>query len=257
MKTALCFQFLNESPWLKLHLPVILESGAFAGVVACDGGSNDDSAVQVRTIVAQYELPLTLIERKWDWDFAAQQNAPLVEAEKQYDACFKWDPDEVLYPYQLNHAAALLRDMRENGTVALMFPRINFEGSRYYYCHTLYPDWQVRLFRLDKGIRWHGRLHASTRVHDTFSHTNNHLPDTIYEILQVPHIPIFHYEGLKSPQVRRLKQINYWRVSHNLAPFEALPEGETVLAPLRASIAYAGEHPLGPPFPDPYTGVTR
>jgi len=55
MRLALGIVCLNEAPWLRLHLPIIMRASRIAGIVAIDGGSTDDSVAVLRSYGATVE----------------------------------------------------------------------------------------------------------------------------------------------------------------------------------------------------------
>ena len=243
MRTCLGFQFLNESAWLKLHLPVILRY-PFDGVVAIDGGSTDDSVFAIKHACGRAARKLYLGQRPWDWHFDLQQNAVVERAEAEgFDALLKWDPDELLYPGHIEQAFDLLKD----GAKAIKVNRINFEDDRRHYAPYDYPDMQLRFHVLNEGWRWVGRLHAGPNVWTFWHEHPNSDPHAPRDIIWCPHINIYHYEGIKPRRERVLKQQNYQRIKDGLDPWTALPDTVAVTdGPVRFIVRYDGPQPLDP-----------
>jgi len=239
MRIALGIVCLNEAPWLALHLPVILRSTRIDGVVCIDGGSTDDSAAIVRSFGG------TVATRAWDWDFAAQQNAVIQLAERLgYDALLKYDPDELLFPEHIDQCADLLATGQHK---ALVVSRYNFEGDRRHYSPYLYPDKQLRWHVLNEGFYWYRRLHATTNAYTLWNEPAGTSPGVERPILWLPHVNIYHYEGIKPIKERALKWLNYDRVQAGDAPLTVLPDGYAVPSlPVRYSVAFRGAQPLEP-----------
>lgn len=234
MRFCLGLVCLNEAPWLRLHLPVMLATSGIDGLVAVDGGSQDDSIAVLESFGAAVE------SRPWDWHFGKQQNAVIGLAERcGYDAMLKYDPDELWFPAHLDQAIRLLADSAK----AVVFPRINFEFDRWHYAPHANPrdfaDWQLRAFRLGEGCHWRGDLHATTNAYDLWSHNG--------QIMRLIGAPIYHYEGIKPPAARALKWLNYERVRDGQPALDTLPAEYAVpTPPLRQYVPYFGAQPLDP-----------
>jgi hypothetical protein len=244
MKFALGFQFLNEASWLRLHLPVILQSSRIDGVVAVDGGSTDNSRIVILGLCAKHKIEVHLFTRAWDWDFSKQQNFVVERCEELgYDAYFKWDPDELLWPRHIDAIAGLLREYK-----VVITPRYNFSEDRQHFCPYLCPDKQLRFVQLNQGFRWHGNLHAGTNAYQLWREDpNNTSPRAVRDIIFVPHMPIYHYEGIKPLAERALKWLNYERVADGLPAVTELPPDHPVPQyPLRATIPFMDPQPLDP-----------
>jgi hypothetical protein len=238
MKLCLAVAFQNEQPWLELHLPAALRAESLAGLVALDGGSEDGSAAVIKKLKGKVQ------KREFDWDFSAHMNTLIDLAESAgYDALIRLDPDELMFPEHIDAVAALLEQHK-----AVRLPRINFEVDREHYCPTLYPDFQLRVFRLGEGVRYSGRVHESldaAMARAGWRERHNTDPDQRRDLITAPHLPIFHYEGLKDGPTRQLKGLNYQRVGQGQKPQEKLPWNFPAWVP-RWNLPFVGPQPLDP-----------
>lgn len=247
-RLALGIVCLNEAPWLHLHLPAMLRAAAISGVVCVDGGSTDRSPDIVRAIATVAGRPSEVQVRPWGWHFADQQNAVIDLAEARgYDALLKWDPDELMFPDQIDGAANLIA----MGTKAIAFPRLNFEYDRLHYAPYTNPrdllDFQTRMHVLGQGFRWRGQLHASVNAWDIWSEDRSADNATPRELVRLLHAWIYHYEGIKPMEQRALKWLNYARVREGQPPLDVLPDGYHIpTAPARWIVPFVGAQPLAP-----------
>lgn len=245
LSVALGLVCLNEAAWLRLHLPVMLRAERVAGVVCVDGGSTDGSLDVVREVAERHGKRWAIRERPWDWRFDEQQNAVIEVAEHVgFSALLKWDPDELMFPADIDQAVGFL----ERGAKAVVFSRVNFEGDRCHYtphCNERdVLDQQMRLHVLGEGVRWRGRLHASPNVWDLWP--SGETADC-RQIVRLPFAPIFHYEGLKPMAQRALKWLNYDLVSQDLDPLSALPDDyEVPVSTGRITLPFSMSQPLDP-----------
>ena len=236
MRLALGIVCLNEAPWLRLHLPIIMRASRIAGIVAIDGGSTDDSVAVLRSYGATVE------HRSWTWDFAAQQNAVVKLAERRgYDAYLKYDPDELMWPWHIDQCVELLATGQHK---ALVVSRYNFEGDRQHYSPYLYPDKQLRFVVLNEGFAWSERLHATTNAYTLWKEPGGTSLGVPRPILWLPHINIYHYEGIKPMPERMLKWLNYDRIKRDLPAWDALPDGYHVPDAIRFAVEFRGAQPL-------------
>lgn len=244
MRFCLGIVCLNEAPWLRLHLPVILRSERIDGVVCIDGGSTDDSIETVFDLAEAAGKTCDVSVRFWDWDFAAQQNAVVQLAERLgYNAYFKWDPDELMFPEHIDQAVELLETGQHQ---ALVVSRYNFEGDRQHYSPYLYPDKQLRFVVLNQGFYWYRRLHATTNAYEQWKEPAGTSVGVPRPILWLSHVNLYHYEGIKPMHERALKWLNYERVGQNLLALNALPDGYHVPLAVRYAVEFRGAQPLEP-----------
>jgi glycosyltransferase involved in cell wall biosynthesis len=119
-------------------------------IVVVDGGSKDDTIEVARSFGA------VIVERPFDRNFGAQQNAGLVRVRSPWT--FVLDADEVLAP----GLGELLLEVAARADVgSVNIPRLNFlddqDGPSWW------PDVLPRLFRT--GILYEGEVHCSLSAH--------------------------------------------------------------------------------------------
>lgn len=226
MKFCVGFMYQNEEAWLRLMLPVLLKSKAIDGIVAVDGGSDDNGAEYIKSLGG------TVLERTWDWKPQDQENAVISLAEWcGYDCILLTAPDELFMPQGIDLMKSLMSDAK---TFALQFPTWNFVKDRLHYSPQApyFPDFHERVWRLGQGIRHVGALDSTP----SFS------PD---QALRCMNIPMFHYSHIKPRDQYRLKGLNFHRVKDGLPPLDKLPEGVDP-EPYPYHIPFFGEQPLDP-----------
>ena len=226
MRFCLAMAFQDEAHWLKLHLPRILEATSIDGVVALDGGSQDDGPEIL------VELGAIVYWRPFDWDFAAHMNALIECCEAEgYDAMLRLDPDELMWPADVDAVAAALKRH-----IAVKLPTYHFEDDRHQWMPQHYPDFHIRAWRLDEdAVRYKGK------VHEWPKRGGERL--MAYEI----NAHLYHYEGIRPhSERRRLKHLNYQRLKAGKDALPELPAGVRVNGKYRPREPFAELQPLAP-----------
>lgn len=238
MKVCLALAFQNEADWLRAHLPVMAQASALEGLVALDGGSTDGGADYVRSLGG------VVFDRPFDWHFAEHMNALIACCEAQgYDALLRTDPDECLFPGDIDQIVALLHEYK-----ALRLARFNFVGDRKHYYPYKYPDYQTRAFRLGQGVHYSGAVHETVErsmraagwVEDGGEHVGHR------DIVMCPHLAIYHYGEIKVDARFALKHINYARLNQGLPALTDLPPGYNPVGAARFSLPFTGPQPIDP-----------
>lgn len=227
MKICLAFLFQNEAHWLNQHMPV-WNKVPWHGIVALDGGSADESV----SIVKSYGG--SVFKRPFDWSFREQLNALIWHCEMSgYDALVRLDPDELMFPDDLN----LVIDYLQRGQGAIMWPTVNFEKDRNHWMPDKYPDYHIRAWHLNKGVKYDGIVHIGP---------DQSLAEAGIVPLVLRNIHLYHYEGLRSDPARRLKHINYALLAKGETPLTTLPPNDEGQLGWRPYEPYRLLQPLAP-----------
>ena len=144
-------------------------------IVICIDG--DD--VKVESVLGEYlsENEAIVYKRKLDGDFAAQKNSVIENSSGDY--IFHIDADE----YPSDGLLEYVKPVLEINKVDLIWvPRVNtVDGLTDEYCNKWgwritqngwvnYPDYQSRIFRNDKSIRWQNKVHERIFGAKEYSH---------------------------------------------------------------------------------------
>ncbi len=127
-----------------------LKSSSWADeIILLDTGSTDKTI----KIAENYGAKIVLAEKK-ERDFAAWHNQGKKEASGEW--LFKLDADERITPELKKEIQKVIK---EKGFNAYAVPRQNILLGKVMRFGGWYPDYQIRLFKKDKLIRWQGKLH--------------------------------------------------------------------------------------------------
>lgn len=188
MKLALGLIFTNELPFLKLHLPVFKDS--FDGIVAITDPRTTDASGFYLTSFATPSFRVNIMIRPWEYNWGEFATQLCNQAEAQgYDAIMRIDPDECLHPY----AGTAIKLLLQRDATLLCFPRHEFFGDRKHVREDIYPDYQTRAWRLNRGIIVQGQRHEGVNLaqHGLSEHTA--VPDIRVLRVADPYLRIFHY----------------------------------------------------------------
>lgn len=222
MRLALAFMMQNDLPWLGLHLPVYRASGAFDGVVALDGGSDDESMFYVESLGG------TVYRRPFNWDFGAQANTLRLMCQAEgYDALLRIDPDECMFPEDMWKVRYALE---ANPMRLLGLARRNFVKDRLHVHPDWFPDFQWRAWWLNSGTHYDDKA----KVHE--------LPTG--DRLELPDVTLFHYGYIIDDSERAYKIAVYDALQRNGAlPSKADYADWKLSIP---NVPYDGIQPLDP-----------
>lgn len=104
---------------------------------------------------------------------------------KGFKAVLHIDVDEVFDPWFLMNIGKFLDQFSDK--LAFKFPRINFPHG------FQYPDWQVRLIRLQDNIKWERKIHEIPVILKENGESKVSLHDYI-ETLPMKNLPILHLQ---------------------------------------------------------------
>lgn len=177
-----------------------------------------------------------LIRQEWRNNFAGARNILIQYAEeKGADYLFMLDADEALFPADIEK----LKKLAETHDV-IALPRIEFVKDFGHYDPTLYPDYQCRFFRLNRGYHFKNKVHEMLHTEKgevCLEHTRLHFRST--------QTPIYHYSRVKDHRKLALKYINYDRLLKGEPPLAELPEGYDPNAQYWAQAEpFTNDHPL-------------
>ena len=194
MKISYGITVHNEADELNRLLEILIhKTDKEDEIVICVDGEDEKVQEVITSWVQQYGhedmKTIKVYQRKLDGDFAAHKNSVIEKSTGDY--IFHIDADE--YPNEtLIEQLKQIIEMNDNVDL-IWIPRVNtIEGMTQEHIQKWswrvtekgwvnYPDYQARVFRNDKDIRWTRPLHE----HITGCKTYSHLPP--YEELSLYH----------------------------------------------------------------------
>lgn len=213
-KIALGMLFQNDEDILSQTIikipPLILD-----GMLFLDTGSKDRSEEIIRRNIPEAQIQINALPTR---DFGLWRTQLLSWAESLgYDWMLFIDSDETLHEQDY----IFIRQYAEKGLDDVYrFSRIDFVGDKYHYRHGIYPDWQGRLIRLNRGVYFHPELHAQA-----------HKEKELITGVCIPHITIYHYGWTRDIYKKSLQYHNNDRQTQGLSHIEKFPEGQEVHIP--------------------------
>ena len=191
MKISYGITVYNEAEELKRLLEVLYNSiDDQDEVVVCVDGEDDAVRFELDVYFKKFSdsyKPMKVYQRKLNKNFSAQKNSIIDNSTGDY--VFHIDADE--YPNKI-----LLQQLKQiliiNDVDLVWIPRVNtIEGMREHHIQKWgwrvtennwvnYPDYQARVFRNDKSIRWERPLHEVIRGYKTYSHLPPHEELSLY-----------------------------------------------------------------------------
>jgi hypothetical protein len=234
MKFCVGMMFQNEAEWLTLGLSYMMRAKGI-GLVGLDGGSVDGGADVIR------EFGGICYENPYCWPDLGQHNK-LIECceDAGYDGMIKVDPDETFFVEHLEQMAELLENFK-----ALSFPTYNFVNDRLHYAPMgWYPDWHVRAWRLNIGIRYINDFHNVPNWEQIGLTRKDMWAEGERDVIDCPHIHLYHYGEIKDIRARALRSVNIARFQKGEPLLEGLPDDFHPRRPF--SIPFIGAQPLDP-----------
>lgn len=233
MKTCLGIILKNESQMLERHLSLI--SACFDGAVFLDDGSTDNS---LEVIDNNCRCNFDIIRHTEGFiGFDKKRNLVIKKAEELgYDIMFMLDADECMFQKDIDEILI----MSEN-TEVIALPRYEFTIDFKHYSKHLYPDYQLRVFHLNKGYHYRNSIHEILYQRDenvSVSEQNR------LKFAEGKHI--YHYGRCKNPNFLWSKDNDYNRIIQGLEPINAQPREEDVGKDIftSTSIPFEGEQPV-------------
>ena len=181
MKISYGITVYNEEDELNRLLNILIhKTDAEDEIVVCVDGDDDGVRFVLDSLVQEFAHAkmIKVYQRALNKDFSAQKNSVIENSTGDY--IFHIDADE--YPNEI-----LLSQLKEilemnDGIDLIWIPRVNtINGLRMEHIQRWgwkvdkqgwvnYPDYQPRLFRNDKNIRWERPLHELITGCKTYSH---------------------------------------------------------------------------------------
>ena len=190
MKISYGITVHNEADELNKLLPILIhQSDEEDEIVICDDYSDDETQFVLESWSQQYGHSKTIkvYQRKWNGDFAEHKNSVIENCSGDY--IFHFDADE--YPHET--LLSQIKQIIEMNDVDLIWiPRVNtVEGLTNEWSNKWrwrvtekgwvnYPDYQSRVFRRSKDIRWVNKVHERIVGTKTYSHIPPHEELSLY-----------------------------------------------------------------------------
>ena len=190
MKISYGITVHNEADELNKLLEILIhKTDPEDEIVICVDGDDDGVRFVLDSWTQQYAHAkmIKVYQRKLDGDFAAQKNSVIENSTGDY--IFHIDADE--YPHE-NLLLNLKLILEVNEVDLIWIPRVNtIDGMKTEHIQRWgwkvdkqgwvnYPDYQARVFRNDKSIRWERPLHELITGCKTYSHLPPHEELSLY-----------------------------------------------------------------------------
>jgi glycosyltransferase involved in cell wall biosynthesis len=180
----------NEADELNKLLEILIhKTDEEDEIVICDDFSNDETQFVLQSWAQQYghSKTIKIYQRKWDGNFAEHKNSVIENCIGDY--IFHFDADE--YPHET--LLSQIKQIVEMNDVDLVWiPRVNtVEGLTDEWSNKWrwrvsekgwvnYPDYQSRVFRRNKDIRWMNKVHERIDGAKTYAHLPPHEELSLY-----------------------------------------------------------------------------
>ena len=182
MKISYGITVHNEAEELNRLLEILIhKTDAEDEIVICDDYSDEKTQEVITSWVQQYGhedmKTIKVYQRKLDSDFAAHKNSVIENSNGDY--VFHFDADE--YPHEV--LLSQIKQIVEMNEVDLIWvPRVNtVDGITQQHIEKWrwrvsekgwinYPDYQARIFRRDKNIKWIKPVHEIISGAQSYAH---------------------------------------------------------------------------------------
>ncbi len=240
LKLCLGMMVHNDAHWLRLHLPVY--ANCFDGMIVVMEPIETPADYACIAALTTITPNFTVYQHEFNNDWSEMYNHVIDGAEEWgYDAIVRLDPDEAIFP----HDVQAIRELLETYSV-LCFARYNFWQDRLHYTPGIFPDWQARAWQLNKGIRLEGQHHEGIFWPKYNLFEGDPVADTPRQVLRVPNINIYHYGNVGRERIleRDLHYLNLGREEAGHPPLTERPADREF--PTRHNIPFRGPQPLDP-----------
>ena len=231
MKLALGIIAKNEEVMLRKHLPIL--APCFDGIIFGDDNSTDGTFDFLEN---ELKCGIIIIPIGGD-SFAQKRNDVIEEAEELgYDAILFLDADECMFPEHIEN----IREMLTKFDV-IALARFEFGPDREHYNEKLFPDFQGRAFKLNKGYEYRHKLHEILYIKDH--------EKSVYEekgFYFTLNNQIYHYGRCKPKEELWLRYHNYNLIQEGKPTIDKIPEGVDIdmSEVFRDVIKFYGEQPV-------------
>ena len=182
MKISYGITVHNEAEELNRLLEILIhKTDSEDEIIICDDYSNEKTQDVITSWVQQYAhedmKTIKVYQRKLDSDFAAHKNSVIENSNGDY--VFHFDADE--YPHEV--LLSQIKQIVEMNEVDLIWvPRVNtVDGITQQHIEKWrwrvsekgwinYPDYQARIFRRDKNIKWIKPVHEIISGAQSYAH---------------------------------------------------------------------------------------
>ena len=182
MKISYGITVHNEAEELNRLLEILIhKTDSEDEIIICDDYSDEKTRDVIRSWVQQYAhedmITFKVYQRKLDSDFAAHKNSVIENSNGDY--VFHFDADE--YPHEV--LLSQIKQIVEMNEVDLIWvPRVNtVDGITQQHIEKWrwrvsekgwinYPDYQARIFRRDKNIKWIKPVHEIISGAQSYAH---------------------------------------------------------------------------------------
>lgn len=227
MKIALAIITKNEELMLKKTLPTL---DFFDYKYAVDHYSTDKTP----EILNSHNFKV--YPRKWTNSYSEARNdlIKILEGEGM-EAVVMLDADESIFEASLSK---IIEDLQKNN--AILTPRVNFVKNFSFYAPYWDPDYQCRIFNLNRGYKFTSNVHEALTDRDNiFFVYQNQVCKKNDDII------IYHYGYTKKDLETSLKAYNYKLLAEGKPTVDNLPETEKIKKiSMKGLKRYKLSHPL-------------
>lgn len=158
-----CIMTLNNEIYIENALKSL--SSVSDRIVVVDGGSTDSTIDVCRDYTDE------IIINKWPGNHSEQRNVYLDYVKRNYPNswCFSLDSDETI---DVSKAKVIIELSKSETIKYYWFKRkwvVNLNPTTYISSQPHFPDWQLRLFRVNSKTEYHGLIHEGVSERSLFN----------------------------------------------------------------------------------------